>query len=248
MKWSEKELEKLKVRDGFRLRGLTTTRLETFIDAAFAFATTMLVISIGDIPDSYHELIEALKGTPAFGMSFASILLFWLGHRRWSRRYGLEDGLTIFISMSIIFMILVFVYPLKLMFSALGAWASGGWLPSEFRLTQTAELINLFIIYGMGFAVLTVLMGLLYYRVKKLKKQLSLNRLEILITNQEIALWLILAATGFISGFFALIFPPPIAVYAGFVYFSLPISMNVTAFYYNRRAKILEAKLDAKEV
>jgi uncharacterized membrane protein len=87
------------------------------------------VISVGNIPDSYEALIEALKGAPAFAMSFVAIIVFWLGHRRWSRRYGIEDNLTIFYSLTLIFVVLVYVYPLKLMFSALGSRATGGWLP-----------------------------------------------------------------------------------------------------------------------
>lgn len=35
----------------------------------------------------------------------------------------------------------------------------------------------------------------------------------------------------------ALAFPPNIAIYAGFFYFSLPISMNFTAYYYARKVK-----------
>ena len=31
--------------DGFRLRGTSVSRLETFVDAAFAFGVTMLVAS-----------------------------------------------------------------------------------------------------------------------------------------------------------------------------------------------------------
>ena len=36
---------------GFRLRGIEMTRLETFIDAALAFAITMVVIAAQQIPD-----------------------------------------------------------------------------------------------------------------------------------------------------------------------------------------------------
>lgn len=66
MIWSEEELEKLPKKQGFRLRGLEMTRLETFIDAAFAFAITILVISIGELPKNYGELVNALKDAPAF--------------------------------------------------------------------------------------------------------------------------------------------------------------------------------------
>jgi len=39
------DLDALPRLNGFRLRGIAMTRLETFIDAAFAFAITMLVIA-----------------------------------------------------------------------------------------------------------------------------------------------------------------------------------------------------------
>ena len=40
------DLDSLPRLRGFRLRGLEMTRLETFIDAAFAFSVTMMVISV----------------------------------------------------------------------------------------------------------------------------------------------------------------------------------------------------------
>lgn len=78
----------------FHHRGKEMTRLETFADASFAFAITLLVISVGKIPQNSEELILALKKVPAFALSFASIIWFWIGHRKWSRRYGLEDNLS----------------------------------------------------------------------------------------------------------------------------------------------------------
>ena len=77
--------------DGFRERGGEVTRIEAFVDAAFAFAMSMLVISVGTIPDSIPKLLEALKGTPAFAACFAQLAVFWYAHMKWSRRYGLDD-------------------------------------------------------------------------------------------------------------------------------------------------------------
>src|SRR5713226_7012513 len=45
----------------FRLRGMQMTRLETFIDAAFAFAISMLVIAAQQIPDNIEALLAAFK-------------------------------------------------------------------------------------------------------------------------------------------------------------------------------------------
>ena len=47
--------------DGFRERGANVTRFEAFVDAAFAFAVTLLVISLDGMPASISELMDALK-------------------------------------------------------------------------------------------------------------------------------------------------------------------------------------------
>src|SRR5207253_11010238 len=53
----------------FRLRGMQMTRLETFIDAAFAFAISMLVIAAQQIPDNIEALLAAFKNVPTFACS-----------------------------------------------------------------------------------------------------------------------------------------------------------------------------------
>lgn len=62
--------------DGHPRRGAQMTRLETFTDAAFAFAAALLAVSIDEIPGNYQELVEAMKGAPAFIASFAILFLF----------------------------------------------------------------------------------------------------------------------------------------------------------------------------
>ncbi|MDZ7724770.1 MAG: TMEM175 family protein [candidate division KSB1 bacterium] len=222
---------------GFRLRGMEMTRLETFMDAAFAFATTMLVIAGGEIPGNYPELISALKEIPAFLLSFLIIMLFWTGHRNWSRRYGLEDSKTVLISIGLIFVLLVYVYPLRLMFSALFNWISGGWLPSRFLLQTQQELVGLFIIYGLGLFAMTGMMGFLYARAKAVRSALNLTEPEIIMTNSEITGWTIAAATGLASTLFAWLAPSGINVLAGFFYFILPIAIPLIEFRYNRKIK-----------
>lgn len=242
MNLTEKEILNLPVQNDFRLRGLETTRLETFTDAAFAFAITMLVISVGDIPGTYFELLTALKATPAFLTSFAAIMLFWAGHRKWSRRFGLENKKAMLLSFALIFVMLIYVYPLRLMFSALFAWISNGWLPSEFVLTDVNELLGLFVIYGIGFAAMSLTMVLLYTHVKSIKKVLFLSELEILIIQSEIKIWFTLMITGLTSALFAIVFPVRIAVWAGFVYTTLPVTMPLVAIKSANKIRRFKAK------
>src|SRR5437868_559179 len=68
---------------GFRLRGMQMTRLETFIDAAFAFAISMLVIAAQQIPDDIASLLAAFKNVPTFVCSITVLGIYWRGHWLW---------------------------------------------------------------------------------------------------------------------------------------------------------------------
>src|SRR5437763_17130599 len=104
---------------GFRLRGIAMTRLETFIDAAFAFAISMLVIAAQQIPDDIASLLAAFKNVPTFICSIAVLGIFWRGHCLWSWRFCLVDGVSVVIILTMIISILIFNYPLKKNFGAM---------------------------------------------------------------------------------------------------------------------------------
>ena len=239
MIWNENALNQIPQKNGFRLRGLNMTRLETYLDAAFAFATTLLIISIGSIPKNYQELILALKDTPAFAASFASIAFLWISHRKWSHSYGLEDMTSTLFSLILIFIMLVYVYPLKIIYSALFAWISNGWLPTLFILKSQTELINIFIIYGLGYASLMMMFVFLYLHSYKISDQLMLNEREKIETRGNIVSFLVQASTGLLSACFARLMPDSIRIFAGFVYMLLPISMPLVGYYYSKKIKSL---------
>src|SRR6202047_1800637 len=131
------DLDALPVLRGFRLRGIEMTRLETFIDAAFAFAISMLGIAAQQIPDTIQALLAAFRNVPTFICSIAVLGTFWRGHWLWSRRYGLEDGVSILISWTMIVTILIFIYPLKAIFGAMWFLLSNGQVGQPFSLHTT---------------------------------------------------------------------------------------------------------------
>jgi hypothetical protein len=185
-------------------------RLETFADASFAFA-----------------------------LSFASIIWFWIGHRKWSRRYGLEDNLSIIPTLILIFIMLVYVYPLRIIFSSLFTWITSGWLPGEFSVSSASELIDLFVIYGAGYFALCGVLALLYRHALKKNPDLEMDPYEKIKTDEEIYFWTIQGVTGLGSALFAIVFPQNIAVFAGFVYVTLPVTMPLASVYFDKKTKSL---------
>jgi len=134
------DLDALPRLHGFRLRGMEMTRLETFIDAAFAFAISMLVIAAQQIPDNIVALLAAFKNVPTFVCSIAVLGIFWRGHWLWSRRYGLEDSASILISWAMIVTILIFIYPLKAIFGAMWYLLSSGQVGRAWQLREPLRL------------------------------------------------------------------------------------------------------------
>lgn len=224
---SDDALAELPRKDGFRLRGVEMTRIETFTDAAFAFALTLLVISIDQIPSSVTELLTALKGVPAFCGSAALLMMFWYAHHAWSRRFGLEDGMTVLLSTALVVTMLIYVYPLKFMFNCFLAWISRGRLNTGVTLRSAQDLHTIFVVYGIGFAVMSGLIVALNAHGLRRRADLRLNRVEVFLAGAEMRAYTALATTGLVSCALAVILPPSQFGWPGWVYASLPIMMPV---------------------
>lgn len=185
--------------DGFRERGGEVTRIEAFLDAAFAFSLTMLVISVGTIPDSIPKLLEALKGTPAFAACFAQIAFFWYAHMTWSRRYGLDDRGSIVLSLVLVFLVMVYVYPIKYMFGSFFSWISDGWLASGGVPHTMSDLRTMFVIYGVVFGTMAIVLSLLYLQAWRQRDALELSLDERIGTLESFARCGVMAGVAMVS-------------------------------------------------
>lgn len=231
------DLDALPQLRGFRLRGLEMTRLETFIDAAFAFCVTMMVISVDRIPDNVEELFAAFRNVPAFVFSIAVIGIFWRGHWLWSRRFGLEDGLSILISWGLIVTILVYIYPLKVVFSSMWYFLSDGRVGETIGLQTVAQARKLFLLFAIGFAALCLEVLLLHARAWHLRDALRLDARERATTWAEIEGWSLPLAIGLTSLVLALTLPSGYVLWSGWIYFSLAVLVPIHRRV--RRRKIL---------
>lgn len=89
-------------------------RLDNFVDGAFAFAVTLLLISGATLPRDVAALEYALRGVPAFAACFAQLAWFWHAHVRWRDNVRLTDRSSLLLSLLLVFFALIFVFPLHL--------------------------------------------------------------------------------------------------------------------------------------
>ena len=242
------DLSKLPVEQGVRLRGEQVTRLETFVDAAFAFAVTLLVVSFDAMPSSFAELYDALRRLPAFLAGFAILALFWHGHNRFSRRYGLEDGAIVLLSLALVAATLFYVYPLRMVMSAAMVFLTGGWAPGEFRVRSFAEFRLVFVIYGVGFAVLAAILAAMHAHALRKADALRLDAAERLATKADLVAGLVLVACAALSIVVALLIPASrgwMQSLPGLCYALLGIAMPMLGRHYGRRVEALVAQRTA---
>lgn len=226
---------------GFRLRGLEVTRLESFSDAVFGFALTLLVVSL-DVPKSFDDLVNTMRGFPAFAVCFLLLALIWNSHYKFCRRYGLDDGIARFLTCVMLFLVLFYVYPLKFLFNlSITGLVFGSGPP----ITITGpQLSALFAIYGLGFAAVYGAMTLLYWHAYRLGETLQLTKLEIFDTRYLMFRLLTLTAFGVIAA--GLAYVTVLRNWSSLVYLLLfPILRTSRVIHGHRRERCLEAASQA---
>lgn len=234
--FTEDQLAEMPSKDGFRQRGMDMTRLETFTDAAFAFAVTLLVVGGGDsVPMNFEEMTRALKQVPAFAASFANIMWFWYAHHVWSRRFGLEDTKSVFLSLVLVFIVLIYVYPLKAIYSGAIDFFSGGYFDSYFGMSTVDDLRSMFVIFGTAYTALSLMIALLYRHAVRLQEPLSLSPLETFDSQSTTSFWFANSAIGVVSITLALTMPDRLVVVAGMWYASLGV---FSPWHMNRRERL----------
>jgi uncharacterized membrane protein len=206
---------------GFRERGGDISRVEGFADCAFGFAVTLLVVSL-EVPKTFDGLVEVLHGIPSFALSFSILAWIWFTQFRFFRRYGLEDVVTVLLTLVLLFVVLCYVYPLKFLYAvSLG----GGDLTEH-------DLRVLFVIYGVGLATVFVVLALMFANAYRQRDRLGLDELERADTRIHIAQLLGVAAIGLLSAAVAMLPVPDFGLLAGFTYF-----LNAVVYYVGGRRR-----------
>jgi len=203
-------------KDGFRLRGTAMSRIDGFSDVVFGFAITLLVVSL-EVPHTFEELNRSLRGFIPFAICFVILILVWYSHYKFFRRYHLNDSGTIAINALLLFVVLFYVYPLKFLFSVLTA----GVLGDSGAFGTSAQMRELMVLYGVGFASVYLLFTALYWNAWRQRLTLTLNPTELFLTRSSMIEYTAMASVGVLSIAVATLTPHGYSGTAGFAYMLL---------------------------
>ena len=239
----------------FRWRGHEVTRIEGFSDAVFAFAVTLLVVSL-EVPKTFCELLDAMLGFVAFAICFALLILVWYEHYTFFRRYGFQDGYTVVLNAALLFVVLFYVYPLKFLFSLLISELldapikqiilTNGCSPADFvfGVTNATQASSLLIIFGLGYMAVALVFALLYLHAYRRRAELELNELEVFDTRESIGSQLLNIGVGVVSLFIVALGGGNFLAGAGLVYVLIGPLQTIHGTFMGRRRRKLEERLD----
>ncbi|HWU81326.1 MAG TPA: TMEM175 family protein [Caulobacter sp.] len=200
-------------------------RLDAFVDAAFAFAVTLLIIASAEQTATIDALWRALGRIPASLGAFALIAMFWLAYREFGRLVPRRDTPSTLNALAIVFTVLVYVFPLRMLIESGFVWISRGWLSGADIIRTLGDLRDLFRIYGVGFAILAGLFAALYLRALRHPDRLGVESANLVSIRASFEIWTISASAGLLSA--ALTFGPMARTpwLPGFAYWLIPLAI-----------------------
>jgi uncharacterized membrane protein len=238
----------------FRWRSYEISRIEGLSDAVFAFAVTLLVVSL-EVPKTFNELAETMHGFGAFLVSFLLLFAVWFEQYKFFRRYGLRDTATVLLNAALLFVVLFYVYPLKFLFTFLIDRFTGG--HGEVKLANgnivpmlenEGQLASLMVIFNLGYLAVFGVFILLYWHAYRKRAELELNELERFDTRESILESVLNCGIALLSMLVLLVGGAMRASLAGLVYFLTPVVMTLNGMTMGRRRRLLEAKIKSTEV
>ena len=225
--------------DAFAWRGEGVSRLENLSDIVFAFAISFLVAG-SDLPRTFDELAETMVDFVAVGMCFALLLFVWYTHYLFFRRYGLEDGRTVVLNGVLLFVILLYVYPLRFLTGFQVDLFSGRLSGAEIgSVVSYGQAPWLMLIYSAGYGAVFALFALLYQHALSRADALGLNETERVMTRQRVAFGWVHMGVALASVVISFLVPAPLSPLGGMAYFAIwPLLMLVGRPYKRRLAEM----------
>lgn len=165
----------------FKIRSDSPSRLENFSDAVFAFSITLLMISL-EVPQTFTQILELTDELIAFAITIIPLFIIWQQHRQFFRRYGLDDRVVLKWNTILLFIVLIFIFPLKFLSLFLVRFYSSVLFgtPTVFGTMISGDQVPMLMIYyGLGALGLIFVFSRFYKHALNKKDELELNTYEL---------------------------------------------------------------------
>jgi len=163
-------------------------RVEAFSDGVFAFAATLMVVTL-DMDDSLWLTGAKAINFISFGASFFVLVMLWKIHYNFFRRNSYIDNWIIAFNSVLLFVVLYYVFPLK---SLINSWIG-------LQKITADDLASLFVMYGFGFAMIFLCYALMYYRAYRKTRSLQTS-IDLLFYAQHFSIYVLVAILSIILG------------------------------------------------
>lgn len=208
----------------FRNRGEEQTRIESFSDAVFALAITLLLIS-SKPPSNFEELVGFTQEIIPFAICITLLSLIWWEHFVFFLRYGFRNQRVVFYNIFFLFIVLFYVYPLKFLAKFItllfgGVFYRPLW-QGAVEMASVKDVPWMMMIYGIGAASIFGVLALMYAYAYKKRQALELNEIECFDTKVSIRNNILMASVPLLSSILAFIFHQSVwaGAVSGFSYF-----------------------------
>jgi hypothetical protein len=234
--------------NGIPWRSQEINRIEGLSDGVFAFAVTLLIVSL-EVPETFTDLWVKMQGFGSFAISFSILFQVWYTQHIFFRRYGLQDTLTVVLNGVLLFLVLFYMYPLKFLFGMLVNEVSGGGGLVHLSNGQTMPMlqsaeegVRMMVIYGIGFAAVFGLFTLLYFHAWRKRHEMELSDAEIYDARSTMRHNALLAGVPLLSILVALTSGSPNI--AGYVYILIGPVVTVNAMLRGRKRRQLYGRTE----
>jgi uncharacterized membrane protein len=222
----------------FRWRGADVSRLEGLTDAVMALAMTLLIVSF-EVPTTWAEMTVVFQQVPVLLICFAMMVMLWFYNFQFHRRFGLENIYTVMLNAVFMFLVLVYVYPLKFLFSVLVGRMMG--IPQA--APGEIDGVSMMVIYSAGVVAIFGVLFLMNLHAYKHRDVLELDLAERHLTRaslREHAIHMSFGATSILLALCATEGTVWLLAASGMVYFGVGPAQGIAGY---RGGKKLEAAL-----
>jgi hypothetical protein len=198
------------------------------------------------VPRTFDALAGAMRGFVGFAVCFCLLSMVWHDHYLFFRHYGLRDPVTLALNLTLLFVVMFYVYPLKFLFTLLAGLTTGVAPQGGTPIIRVDQVPSLMIIYGLGFMAVHAVFALMHANAWRQRDSLGLNILEEHDTKALAGSHVMLVGIGLLSVGVAYFGGPRFAAISGMTYFLIGIGMGL---YWstsgNRRRKVEKVYIES---